>query len=53
VRVRIDPRARVDSVLMPKGEWYRHGRSMNVLVEPRFTPGTGAAFNQNFVRLER
>jgi hypothetical protein len=25
---------------------------MNVLVEPRFTAGTGSAFNQNFVRLE-
>jgi anaerobic selenocysteine-containing dehydrogenase len=53
VRVRIDRRARVDSVLMPKGEWHRHGRSMNVLVEPRFTGGTGTAFNQNYVRLER
>ena len=52
VRVRVDPRARRDSVLMPKGEWFRHGRSMNVLVQPRFTAGTGAAFNQNFVRLE-
>lgn len=52
VRVRCDGRARRDSVLAPKGEWHRHRRSMNVLVEPRFTAGTGAAFNQTFVRLE-
>jgi hypothetical protein len=26
---------------------------MNVLVEPRFTAGTGSAFNENFVRLEK
>jgi len=26
---------------------------MNVLVEPRYTAGTGSAFNENFVRIER
>jgi hypothetical protein len=26
---------------------------LNVLVEPRFTAGTGSAFNENFVRLEK
>jgi len=24
-----------------------------VLIEPRYTAGTGTAYNQNFVRLER
>jgi hypothetical protein len=33
--------------------WHKHGRNMNVLVEPRFTAGTGSAFNENFVRLEK
>jgi len=37
---------------VPKGGWHKHGRNMNVLIEPRFTAGTGSAFNQNFVRLE-
>ena len=40
-------------VLVQKGEWLKRGRCLNVLTEPRFTAGTGTAFNQNFVRLER
>ena len=39
-------------MVVPKGGWHKHGRNMNVLIEPRFTAGTGSAFNQNFVRLE-
>jgi len=57
VRVRLDPALRPDTVVLPKGgwhkRWHKHGRNMNVLVAPRYTEGTGAAFNQNFVRLER
>lgn len=53
VRIRLDPGTRPDTVLVTKGEWLKRGRCLNVLVEPRFTAGTGTAFNQNFVRLER
>ncbi|HEX9409827.1 MAG TPA: molybdopterin dinucleotide binding domain-containing protein, partial [Methylomirabilota bacterium] len=52
VRVRVDPGLRSDIVVVPKGGWHKRGRNMNVLIEPRFTEGTGTAFNQNFVRLE-
>ena len=52
VRVRIDATTRADTVLVTKGEWLKRGRCLNVLIEPRFTAGTGTAFNQNFVRLE-
>jgi hypothetical protein len=44
---------RSDTVVVHKGGSHKHGRNMNVLIEPRVTAGTGAAFNQNFVRLER
>ena len=53
VRVRIDPTLRPDTLVLPKGGWQKHRRNMNVLVEPRYTAGTGVAFNQNTVRLER
>ena len=53
VRLACDAGVRADSVLVPKGEWAKHGRGLNVLIEPRFTAGTGTAYNQNFVRLER
>lgn len=53
VRLVIDAATRPDTVLVQKGEWLKRGRCLNVLVEPRFTAGTGTAFNQNFVRLER
>lgn len=53
VRIEVDTAIRPDSVLVPKGEWLKRDRCLNVLVEPRFTAGTGTAFNQNFVRLER
>lgn len=53
VRVKVDADLRSDTVVLPKGGWHKHGRNMNVLVEPRYTTGTGSAFNQNFVRLER
>jgi len=52
-RLSFDPALRPDVVLLPKGGWHKHGRNMNVLVAPRFTAGTGSAFNENFVRLER
>lgn len=52
VRVELDPQVRPDIVAITKGGWARLRRSMNVLVEPRFTKGTGAAYNHNFVRIE-
>ncbi len=52
VTLEIDAAVRRDTVLVPKGEWAKHGRGLNVLVEPRYTAGTGTAYNQNFVRLE-
>ena len=36
-----------------RGEWLKRGRCLNVPTTPCFTAGTGAAFNQSFVRLER
>jgi anaerobic selenocysteine-containing dehydrogenase len=52
VRVGIDATTRPDTVLVPKGDWFKKGRGLNVLIEPRFTAGTGTAYNQNYVRLE-
>ena len=53
VRVRLDAGLRPDTVVLPKGGWHKHDRNMNVLVEPRYTAGTGSAFNQNYVRIEK
>jgi anaerobic selenocysteine-containing dehydrogenase len=53
VRLECDPALRTDSIFVPKGEWAKHERGLNVLIEPRYTLGTGTAYNQNFVRLER
>jgi anaerobic selenocysteine-containing dehydrogenase len=53
VRVALDPCTREDTVVAPKGDWLKHGRGFNVLTEPRYTAGTGTAYNQNYVRLER
>jgi anaerobic selenocysteine-containing dehydrogenase len=53
VRLRCDTTLRPDLVVLAKGGWHKHGRTMNVLVEPRFTAGTGSAFNENFVRIEK
>ena len=53
VRVEFDPHVRPDMVAITKGGWAKLRRSMNVLIEPRFTPGTGTAYNHNFVRIER
>jgi anaerobic selenocysteine-containing dehydrogenase len=53
VRLECDEGLRRDSVFVPKGEWAKHERGLNVLTEPRFTAGTGTAYNQNYVRLER
>jgi anaerobic selenocysteine-containing dehydrogenase len=53
VRLACDDGVRVDSVLVPKGEWAKHDRGLNVLIEPRYTAGTGTAYNQNYVRIER
>ena len=53
VRLECDGGVRADTVFVPKGEWAKHERGLNVLIEPRFTAGTGTAYNQNFVRLER
>jgi anaerobic selenocysteine-containing dehydrogenase len=44
---------RADSVLVEKGDWAKYDRGPNVLTEPRYTAGTGTAYNQNYVRLER
>ncbi len=52
VRIQFDPRVRPDMVAITKGGWAKLRRSMNVLIEPRFTPGTGTAYNHNFVRIE-
>jgi len=43
---------RPDSVLVAKGDWARFDRGLNVLTEPRYTAGTGTAYNQNYVRLD-
>ena len=43
---------RSDSVLVGKGDWAKYDRGLNVLTEPRYTVGTGTAYNQNYVRLE-
>jgi hypothetical protein len=40
-------------VYVTKGDWTKYDRGLNVLTEPRYTAGTGTAFNQNYVRLER
>jgi anaerobic selenocysteine-containing dehydrogenase len=53
VRLECDDGLRTDSIFVPKGEWAKHERGLNVLTEPRFTAGTGTAYNQNFVRLGR
>ena len=52
VRLECGPDVRPDSVLVAKGDWAMYGRGLNVLTEPRYTAGTGTAFNQNYVRLE-
>ena len=44
---------RPDSVLVEKGDWAKYDRGLNVLTEPRYTAGTGTAYNQNYVELER
>src|SRR5262245_13739208 len=43
---------RLDSVFVAKGDWAKYGRGLNVLTEPRYTAGTGTAYNQNYVRLD-
>jgi anaerobic selenocysteine-containing dehydrogenase len=53
VRLALDPATREDTVVLMKGDWLKHGRGANVLTEPRFTAGTGTAYNQNFVRIEQ
>lgn len=52
VIVDCDSGVRADSVFVAKGDWAKYGRGLNVLTEPRYTAGTGTAFNQNYVRLE-
>jgi anaerobic selenocysteine-containing dehydrogenase len=53
VTLEYDEGVRADSIFVPKGEWAKHERGLNVLTEPRYTAGTGTAYNQNYVRLER
>ena len=53
VRLECGEDVRTDSVLVAKGDWSKYDRGLNVLTEPRYTAGTGTAFNQNYVRLER
>jgi anaerobic selenocysteine-containing dehydrogenase len=52
VRLVLDDRVRPDTVTVTKGGSASLQRNMNVLVQPRYTAGTGTAYNQNFVRLE-
>jgi anaerobic selenocysteine-containing dehydrogenase len=51
VRLALDAATREDTVVALKGDWLKFGRGFNVLTEQRYTAGTGAAFNQNYVRL--
>jgi anaerobic selenocysteine-containing dehydrogenase len=51
VRIALDAGTREDTVVAIKGDWLKRGRGFNVLIEPRFTAGTGTAYNQNYVRL--
>lgn len=51
VRIALDVATRPDTVVAIKGDWLKRGRGFNVLIEPRFTAGTGTAYNQNYVRL--
>jgi anaerobic selenocysteine-containing dehydrogenase len=51
VRLTLDTSTREDTVVALKGEWLKRGRGFNVLTEPRYTAGTGTAYNQNYVRL--
>ena len=51
VRLTLDESTREDTVVALKGDWLKHGRGFNVLTEPRYTAGTGTAYNQNYVRL--
>jgi anaerobic selenocysteine-containing dehydrogenase len=51
VRLTLDEGTREDTVVALKGDWLKHGRGFNVLTEPRYTAGTGTAYNQNYVRL--
>ena len=51
IRLALDAGVREDTVVALKGDWLKHGRGFNVLTEQRYTAGTGAAFNQNYVRL--
>jgi anaerobic selenocysteine-containing dehydrogenase len=53
VRLEFRGDVRRDTVFVTKGDWAKYGRGLNVLTEPRYTAGTGTAFNQNYVRLER
>jgi len=53
VRLECRDDLRPDTVYVTKGDWAKFGRGLNVLTEPRYTAGTGTAFNQNYVRLER
>jgi anaerobic selenocysteine-containing dehydrogenase len=52
VRVELRDDVRPDTVFVTKGDWAKYDRGLNVLTEPRYTAGTGTAFNQNYVRLE-
>ncbi len=52
VRLACRADARRDSVCVFKGDWAKYDRGLNVLTEPRYTAGTGTAYNQNYVRLE-
>lgn len=52
VRLECGDDVRPDSVLVAKGDWAKYDRGLNVLTEPRYTAGTGTAYNQNYVRLE-
>src|SRR5438876_3793921 len=52
VKLECSADVRADSVFVTKGDWAKSDRGLNVLTEPRYTAGTGTAYNQNYVRLE-
>jgi anaerobic selenocysteine-containing dehydrogenase len=52
VKLECSADVRSDSVFVTKGDWAKYDRGLNVLTEPRYTAGTGTAYNQNYVRLE-
>ena len=53
VTLELDARQRQDLVACRKGGWWKTGHSMSPLLDNRFTPGGGVAYNETAVRLEK